>query len=102
MAGEVGEYEPEPAGEDLCERVYDRVSVVAVCHGPFTVAPDDELPVFDYTRGCEKEYGGGRERGMPKSEAATIFRRDPLLSTALPRHGVHAESRGVDRYLPVS
>ncbi len=32
------EHEPEPAGEDVTERVYDRVSVVAVRHGPFTVS----------------------------------------------------------------
>jgi hypothetical protein len=58
------EHEPEPAGDDVAERVYDRVSVVAVRDGPLSVAADDELRVLGhFPQGFHRD----RDREPPES-----------------------------------
>ena len=57
------EREPEPAGKDVAERLYDRVSMVAVRHSPFTVASDDELRVLGY---LSEDFDRDRHREPPE------------------------------------
>src|SRR5215207_7257285 len=57
-----GQYEPQPADEDVGERVYYRVTVVTERGGLFTVTPDNELRVLDH---FPKGFDGDRKPEPP-------------------------------------